>query len=351
MVRDYTTALYEPAAAPVTVDRTARATASPPSWRRGAPASAAAWSAVHDHLARRRHQPGRHRRRPRVGGRHRRARRADAGRRAREVLHGIVGHDGEFHSHVVVPLSHVGDGTYRGDLVLQAPGNYGVTARVIPVHPALASPVRPRPRHLGPVTPSPAEDFHKHFRAFRARFRDQESLAPRLQRFWGAKSCVYARFCLWKSSASGAGARRGQWPVKVALPGPWARKLATPVAASSVPNTSTKASRSRALPSASGSDSPRVDHPLARAPGRRAAHGPPRRRAPAPARGGHRRPTSSASPIASGLRHRHLAAGEAQLLGPDAPTARARRCVPPPPGMMPSRISGWPNTARVPATR
>ena len=29
-----------------------------------------------------------------------------------------------------------------------------------------------------------------------------------------------------------------------------------------------------------------------------------------------------------------------------APTAAASRCVPPPPGMMPSRISGWPNTAR-----
>ena len=57
-----------------------------------------------------------------------------------EVLHGIVGPDGEFHSHVTVPLSHVGDGTFRGDVVLQAPGNYGVTARVIPVHPALASP-------------------------------------------------------------------------------------------------------------------------------------------------------------------------------------------------------------------
>ena len=32
------------------------------------------------------------------------------------------------------------DGTFRGDLVLTAPGHYGVTARVIPVHPALASP-------------------------------------------------------------------------------------------------------------------------------------------------------------------------------------------------------------------
>ena len=70
-----------------------------------------------------------------------------------EVLHGTVGPDGEFRSEpATVPLTPVGDGTYRGDLVLAAPGTYGVTARVIPVHPALASPVRPRPRHLGGLT-------------------------------------------------------------------------------------------------------------------------------------------------------------------------------------------------------
>ena len=36
-----------------------------------------------------------------------------------------------------------------------------------------------------------------------------------LAKFWGAKSCVYARFCLWKSSAlgevgEGGGAERGE---------------------------------------------------------------------------------------------------------------------------------------------
>ena len=47
-----------------------------------------------------------------------------------------------------------------------------------------------------------------------------------------------------------------QRPVNVALPGPCSRKLATPVRLSSVPNTSTKPSRSRARPSASEPDNP-----------------------------------------------------------------------------------------------
>ena len=58
-----------------------------------------------------------------------------------DVLHGTVGPDGEFRPQpATVTLSPAGSGTYRGDLVLTAPGSYGVTARVIPVHPALASP-------------------------------------------------------------------------------------------------------------------------------------------------------------------------------------------------------------------
>ena len=52
-----------------------------------------------------------------------------------------VGPDGEFRPEpATVTLTAVGDGTFRGDLVLTAPGSYGVTARVIPVHQALASP-------------------------------------------------------------------------------------------------------------------------------------------------------------------------------------------------------------------
>ena len=58
-----------------------------------------------------------------------------------DVLHGTVGPDGEFRPEpATVTLAPTGDGTYRGELVLTAPGTYGVTARVIPVHPALASP-------------------------------------------------------------------------------------------------------------------------------------------------------------------------------------------------------------------
>jgi starch phosphorylase len=58
-----------------------------------------------------------------------------------DVLHGTVGPDGEFRPQpATVTLSPAGRGTYGGELVLTAPGSYGVTARVIPVHPALASP-------------------------------------------------------------------------------------------------------------------------------------------------------------------------------------------------------------------
>ena len=59
-----------------------------------------------------------------------------------DVLHGTVGPDGEFRPRAGDgdALAPTGGGTYRGELVLTAPGSYGVTARVIPVHPALASP-------------------------------------------------------------------------------------------------------------------------------------------------------------------------------------------------------------------
>ena len=61
-------------------------------------------------------------------------------------------------------------------------------------------------------------------------------------------------------------------------------------------------------------------------------------------RGARRRATtSSTSPIAQRLVGADLAAGEDEVLGPAGPTSRARRWVPPPPGMMPSRISGWPS--------
>ena len=63
-----------------------------------------------------------------------------------------------------------------------------------------------RPRRLTALPAS--RRFPQAFSSVSARFRDQESRAPRLQRFWGAKSCVSARFCLWKSWVFGVVAGR-----------------------------------------------------------------------------------------------------------------------------------------------
>mmetsp|Transcript_18997 Transcript_18997/g.58481 ORF Transcript_18997/g.58481 Transcript_18997/m.58481 type:complete len:261 (-) Transcript_18997:124-906(-) len=54
------------------------------------------------------------------------------------------------------------------------------------------------------------------------------------------------------------------------------------------------------------------------------------------------RPAASASsaPICSPVRHMRMAL--------DLPIARTSRCVPPAPGIVPSRISGWPNLAAAP---
>jgi starch phosphorylase len=58
-----------------------------------------------------------------------------------DVLHGTIGTDGEFRPEpATVTLAPAADGTYSGELVLTAPGSYGIAARAIPVHPDLASP-------------------------------------------------------------------------------------------------------------------------------------------------------------------------------------------------------------------
>ena len=58
-----------------------------------------------------------------------------------EVVHGPLGHDGEFHADLVdSELRSVDASTFDGEIVIGLPGAYGVTARVIPVHASLASP-------------------------------------------------------------------------------------------------------------------------------------------------------------------------------------------------------------------
>ncbi len=57
-----------------------------------------------------------------------------------EVVHGPLGHDGEFRRDLVVSELHALEATtYAGEIVVGLPGAYGVTARVIPVHPGLAT--------------------------------------------------------------------------------------------------------------------------------------------------------------------------------------------------------------------
>jgi len=58
-----------------------------------------------------------------------------------EALHGTVGTNGEFDGPpAAVELQATGAGSFEGEIALEAPGNYGVTARVLPVHEDLASP-------------------------------------------------------------------------------------------------------------------------------------------------------------------------------------------------------------------
>jgi starch phosphorylase len=56
-----------------------------------------------------------------------------------EVVHGPVGRDGELHDVSIVELPPAGNGDYGGDVVVAFAGSYGVTARIIPVHPDLAN--------------------------------------------------------------------------------------------------------------------------------------------------------------------------------------------------------------------
>ncbi len=56
-----------------------------------------------------------------------------------EVVHGPLGHDGEFRRELAtVELQPAGNGEYTGEVVVGVAGSYGVTARMIPAHPDLA---------------------------------------------------------------------------------------------------------------------------------------------------------------------------------------------------------------------
>ncbi len=58
-----------------------------------------------------------------------------------EVVHGPLGPGGEFlDPPITTPLTAAGDGRYEGDVTPSVAGSYGVTARLIPVHPDVASP-------------------------------------------------------------------------------------------------------------------------------------------------------------------------------------------------------------------
>jgi starch phosphorylase len=132
MVRDYTTALYEPAAASsahlaADAGKPARELST---WRRrvaeswgdvavtsvdvdGADASAGTSRPVRVTVE--------------LGG----LSPADV---AVEIVHGPLGHDGELREVSTVELQPAGDGVYTGEIVIGVAGSYGVTARVIPVH-------------------------------------------------------------------------------------------------------------------------------------------------------------------------------------------------------------------------
>ena len=139
MVRDYTTALYEPAArssSQLTADGAAAATALA-TWRSRVED---AWSGVRvtsvdvdeADLA--------------AGASRDVAVRVERNGLtpddvAVEVVHGPLGHDGEFLAGFTrTPLSGNGDGTYHGSVDVRVAGSYGVTARVLPAHDDLASP-------------------------------------------------------------------------------------------------------------------------------------------------------------------------------------------------------------------
>ena len=137
MVRDYVTAVYEPAAARAVAlsangNERARRLAT---WKE---TTKAAWSDVHVTSVETDDSPAE------LGARRRVSAAVDlghltAGDIAVQLLHGPVGPDGELERATVVTMNADGDGRWRGVLSCDAAGRYGYTVRVVPSHPDLSS--------------------------------------------------------------------------------------------------------------------------------------------------------------------------------------------------------------------
>ena len=123
-----------------------------------------------------------------------------------------------------------------------------------------------------------------------------------------------------------------------------------PVSASSVRNTSTNASASRSSPAASASSAASIAR-LARPIATTAPPASVRAHSIAVTSTSAAGTTRSTSPIASASSARTWRPDQIISLARAGPTSRGRRCVAPPPGMIPSSISGWPRRAVSPATR
>src|SRR5262249_51081567 len=142
-----------------------------------------------------------------------------------------------------------------------------------------------------------------------------------------------------------------QRPAKVAFPGPLSMKLRIPVRWSSVANSAAKFSRSISRPVSRSTSSPASMACLA---ARRATAGPVAYRATRARATGSTwssGATGSTRPIRSASAAPTKRPVNTMSLARAGPMSRGSRWVPPAPGMMPSRISGWPSWAPSPATR
>ncbi len=139
MVRDYTTALYEPAAASarhLAADGGAAATALA-AWRRRVEEGWKAVAVTSVDLDDSETQAGTTRTvtvAVELGD-------LTADDVRVEAVHGLLGHDGEFREPVqIAELQPTGGGSFTGEIGIGVAGSYGVSACVFPVHPDLASP-------------------------------------------------------------------------------------------------------------------------------------------------------------------------------------------------------------------